>query len=460
MIQKGKKVLFLPVETTVRELDCRLVLGMLCARPDWQIIVGDHELLFEVMLKTRDAVAVLKNVTGGKRPWKYKKFKELNLRVIHLDEEGAIYEEGPERWKEELAKRIDVMELDEEDHVCTWGQFQAEYYRSLHPPCRGNIHVTGHPRFDLCRPRYLDPFRQEIETLRAEHGKFVLINTNLLANNAAGPDLNLRLNKVQPEDKEKRTYYIEQYCYETMRLAHFVRLVNHLSDALPTHKIVFRPHPSENIHIYTQLFRHVPRAVVTREGSLHAWLHACDALVHDGCTTAVEGYLSGTPVINYHPLEDPRYDIVLPNLVGRTCRSPREVAEAVLGIHGQGGPVETPADNIKRVSDLIYNFDPEVDSFGRFAEIVKKCQDEAGLARIEGSPASLLWHRLTDPLRRVASSVAWLDHRVNRTDRGSVKFPPLDRREILRKKKAFEGITGAKVEIVFHSSKLFSIFPS
>jgi surface carbohydrate biosynthesis protein len=460
VIQRGNKVLFFPVETTVRELDFRLVLGMLCARPGWQIVVGDHELLFKVLLKTRNAVAVLKNVTGGKRPWKYRRFKELNHRVIHLDEEGAIYEEGPERWREELSKRIDVRELQAEDHVCTWGRFQADYYRSLNPPCRSNIHVTGHPRFDLCRPKFKEAYQTEVDALRQKYGKFILINTNLLANNAAGPDLNLRLNKVRPEDKDKRTYYIEQFCYESRRQAHFVQLVNHLSDALPEHQIVFRPHPSENIHVYTQLFRHIPRTIVTRDGSLHAWLKSCQVLIHDGCTTAVEGFLSGTPVINYHPIQDPRFDIVLPNLVGRMARTPAEVAEAIRKIDAKEDVSGTPPENIEKVEELILNFDREIDSFRLFAEVLHRCQDEAVEARLAGAWSPLAWHRLTDPLRRLAMPVPWLNRLLNRTDRGSVKFPPLDRRLLLSKKGTFERLTGTRVKIVFHSSKLFSIFAS
>lgn len=459
MIQRGKKILIFPVETTVRELDFRLILGMLCARPDWQIIVGDHEQLFKLTLRLENAVAVLKNVTGGKRPWKYKRYKELNLRVINLDEEGAIYEEGPERWKVELAKRINVLELEANDHVCTWGQFQADYYRSLNPACAANIVATGHPRFDLCRPKFKAVYEEETQALRQKHGKFILINTNLLANNAAGPDVNIRLNHVKPDEVEKRSYHIEQFCYETHRQAHFVQLVNHLSNACPDHQIVFRPHPSENIHIYNTMFRHIPRVVVTREGSLHAWLQACQVLIHDGCTTAVEGYLSETPVINYHPITDARFDIVVPNLVGLSCKTPEEAVNAIHGLDaGRPFPGATP-ENLQQVTDLMLNFDPASDSFQLLTDVIHGCQDEAKETKVRGGAPMLAWHRLTDPLRQFAKSHNWLNKLLNRPDRGSVKFPPLDRRKLLQKVAIFEKITGTQVKITFHSSRIFSITP-
>ena len=40
---------------------------------------------------------------------------------------------------------------------------------------------------------------------------------------------------------------------------------------------------------------------VVAEGNVVPWLMACDVLVHNGCTTAVESYILGRPVIAYVP---------------------------------------------------------------------------------------------------------------------------------------------------------------
>jgi surface carbohydrate biosynthesis protein len=457
MIKRGKKILLFPVETSVRELDFRIVLAMYCARPDWQIIIGEHEELFKLSLRLKNTVGVIKNVTGGRRPWRYKAYKKLGLRIINLDEEGAIYEEGPERWKVELSKRIDVTELVAEDHVCTWGQFQADYYRSLGPVCAENIVATGHPRFNLCSPRFKPVFQKEADALRKEFGKFILINTNILANNSGGADINFRVNHVDPDDQEVRTYYIGQFCYENHRFTNFVELVNHLSNAHPDHQIVFRPHPSEDMRTYQTLFRHVPRVTVTRKGSLNAWLHCCQVVIHDGCTTAIEGHLSGTPVINYHPIQDDRYDIVLPNLVGLSCRCAEEVSDAIRKID-TGLPLPPPpAENIRRLTELIINFDESVDSFRRLSDIIGRCQDETKQTEIIGFSPLVAWHRLTDPIRMLARPYRKLNRLLSRKDRGIDKFPPLDRSQILEKFSIFEKITGLKVSLTFHTSKFLSI---
>jgi surface carbohydrate biosynthesis protein len=446
-----------PVETTVREIDFRLILAILTARPGWQILVGEHELLFKLSLRIQNLVAVIKNVTGGKRPWKYQRWKKLKHRIVNLDEEGSIYREGPERWKEKLDKRITVTELEADDYVCTWGQFQADHYRSLKPACAENITATGHPRFDLCRPAYHEVYDDEVRSLRQAHGKFILVNTNIIASNVGGRDISFRLNQVSPDQTEKRTFFVEQYCHEAHREACFIDMVNHLSNDCPDHNIIFRPHPSEDSRAYQAIFKYIPRVTVTREGSLHAWLKSCQVLIHDGCTTAVEAYLSGTAVINFHPLKDPRFEITLPNLVGLTCSTPQQVTHAVREIDQGRSRCETSPENLAKLTSMIRNFDAEWDSFAAIAKVIGSCQDDAQDARLIGSTPLLVWHRLTDPLRQLAKPWPWLHRLLNRSDRGNNKFPPLDRDEIRKKLALFEKITGKAVAITFHSSKLFSI---
>lgn len=457
MIQRGKKILFFPIETSVRELDSRLALAMMCARPGWQIILGEHEELFKLSLRVRNAVGLLKNVTGGKRPWKYKRYKELNLRVIFLDEEGGIYEGGPDYWRGELDKRINVSELEADDRVCTWGSFQADHYGSKAPACAANIVATGHPRFDLCKPRFREVYQKEAEALRREHGKFILLNTNIIANDSSGPDVFLKVNKVDPADVERRTFYIGQFCHEMKRLGNFVELINHLSNEFPDHKIVLRPHPSEDMRIYQTMFSHVPRVLVARQGSLNAWIQGCRVLIHDGCTTALEGDLSGTPVINFHPVHDERFDLILPNLVGLQCSTMEEVSAAIRDLEAGKPFPGAPPENIRRVSELFLNFEPNSDSFAAVAGVIGECQDQAVPAKVIGLMPLMLWHRLTDPIRQLVRPFHTLNRLLSRKYRGSEKFPPLDRERILRNQEIFERITGKKVKLHFHTSKFFSV---
>lgn len=457
MIQRGKKILLFPVETTVRELDFRLVLATLCARPDWQILLGDHDQLFRISLRLRNALFVGKNLIGGKYPWKYQRYRSQNIRSIQLPEEGGIFEGGKEDWKNALRGWWDVTEVEADDHVCTWGQFQKDFYLELGPKVANNIHVTGHPRFDLCRPRFKALYEDEAAAMKAKYGKFILINTNFLSNNGMGADINLRWFKIKPEETERRTFYIDQYCHDSHKQAHFVHLINELSNRCPDHHIIFRPHPSEDMRLFQSLFQYIPRVTVTREGSLQAWLHACEAMVHDGCTTAIEAHLTGANIINYQPLKDPRFDIVLPNLVGLPCTRPEQVADAIHAIaRGNPAPSATP-EALAQIAEMIANFEPGFDSFAALQQVISRCQDEVAPAQIIGAAPLHLKHRLTDPLSKFTRPSPRLRRLFHSKDRGFEKFPFFDPTKIRQRLDSISGITGKQVDVAFHGLKMLSI---
>ena len=54
------------------------------------------------------------------------------------------------------------------------------------------------------------------------------------------------------------------------------------------------------------------------------WLHRSDVVIHTGCTTAIEAFLMGKPVISYKPISDERFEIRLPDSISMSARSDAE----------------------------------------------------------------------------------------------------------------------------------------
>jgi surface carbohydrate biosynthesis protein len=456
-IFKKKKILLFPVETIVRELDYRLILAVLCSRPDWQIIFGHHVQLVRVARNIKNALIILKDTFGNL----YDIYKKNNIRVIHLDEEGAIYRGDKRNWENVLLDRLDVKKLRSTDFVCTWGGFQQTYYRSFDPACYDNIVVTGSPRFQLGRPSYSSMYSKEVKIIKEQYGRIILINTNFISNNCAGPDFNLKYHGVENKSQEIRNYYLEEYVYIAKIEASYIDLINRLSNRFLSHTIVLRPHPSENMHTYETFFKYIPRAVVTREGSLNSWLQASDVLIHNGCTTAVEGYQSGTPIVNYAPISDERFDIVLPNLLGSTCRTAVEVLTTLESIFAKGYVPKTNDQNMLPVEEMIANFNTKIDAFTNLQCIISKCQDEAQNTEILGKFDPVIIRKILE--YKLFPTFIWKsiknikDFIKPKSYKGSNKFPDFNEAEILAKIKIIEEITGKKVKVKFHSHSILSI---
>jgi hypothetical protein len=108
---------------------------------------------------------------------------------------------------------------------------------------------------------------------------------------------------------------------------HFQEMVAEVARAFPTHTVLLRPHPSENHEIWKQAGKGCPNVQVHFEGHVTPWLLASDAIIHNSCTTGLEGYLLNRPVFAFQPVTSKRFDKQLPNSVSQQATSSKELID-------------------------------------------------------------------------------------------------------------------------------------
>ena len=193
----------------------------------------------------------------------------------------------------------------------------------------------------MLRPEMRAFYTKEINALRKAYGNFILINTNFNHVNAFFPAQNLF--KPARKSDEKPSFgkaavgmsreYAEglrdhkQAVFET-----FKQLIPLLDREFSNHKIVVRPHPTENQAVYLDIARHCRRVTVTNEGNVVPWLMAAEAVIHNGCTTGVEAYMMRVPAVSYRAVVNEDYDLGfyrLPNLMSHQCFSSEELQKTL-----------------------------------------------------------------------------------------------------------------------------------
>ena len=93
----------------------------------------------------------------------------------------------------------------------------------------------------------------------------------------------------------------------------FRKLLPELGKWFPDTTFILRPHPSENHEVWRRVISGLDNIRIIHEGNVVPWLMACQCLLHNGCTTAVEATVLGTPAISYQPVTSELYDYHLPN---------------------------------------------------------------------------------------------------------------------------------------------------
>lgn len=384
----------------MRELDYKLVLATMLARPGNQIFLGNHTDVYELGKRLQNGLYLGKNVLNVSPTRMTECYDDLKLcgfRVIHLDEEGAFFQGDEERWKERLSARLNPNWMKPEDILCTWGEFQARHYREQIKEAGPAIKVTGHPRFNMAHPQFAELYREEIDDLQQRYGRFILVNTNFkYGNHLHGADYYFDLYSIAPDQEEERNYYLNFWAHTQRRLVAFIELVNAISNRFPDYQIVLRPHQAEGEECYRRWFSHIPRAHVTHDGRLQAWLHAAEALVHDGCTTGIEAWIGQKKVIIFHPEDDPRFNYEIPNQLGVYCRDPEEVLSAMAEPQSSGS-----GNNVDAVRDLLANLDePGEVAFERLRDLAWQVEDELEPTRLVGNVGSFVRRGSTEKLKR------------------------------------------------------------
>jgi surface carbohydrate biosynthesis protein len=264
----------------------------------------------------------------------------LGQEIVSWDEEALVHLPAEMYY----SRRLSPLSLKYVSHLFAWGEDNASLWKKYpQMPKRKPIHITGNPRGDLLRADISSFYNNDAEVLRSKYGNFILVNTNFNHVNAFYPGQNLfKSQELQGEKAKfgKAAKGMSREFAECLRdhkqalFDYFQELIPMLDAAFPGINIIVRPHPTENPGIYHRIAAFCQRVTVTNEGNVVPWLMAAKALVHNGCTTAVEAYSMGIPAISYRPSVNEDIDqgfYHLPNKLSHQCHD----EQALIGTLGR-----------------------------------------------------------------------------------------------------------------------------
>ena len=334
-----KLPLHIPVENQVRELDAKLLLAVLAALAGYRCYLG-YRTEMDIKISSLPRGIYLAKSFTPRSDKMFKILSKLGHIICAWDEEALVHYPADIYFN----RRVSATSLSYVSHLFAWGEENEQLFRAYPQlPKDLLIHQVGNPRLDLLRKDFIQLYNHEVDVIKNKFGDFILINTNFGNVNAHLPIHNLFLNRdangnyadmgkgavgMGYEFASGRANY-KQTIFDT-----FIELIEYLGQELPTTTIVIRPHPVENQETYLSLASKHSNIQVVREGNVIPWIHAAKLLIHSGCTTGIEAYLSNKTAIAYVPTEDDRYgyDAILPNRLSIQCQSKQQVLAAIKDI--------------------------------------------------------------------------------------------------------------------------------
>jgi surface carbohydrate biosynthesis protein len=336
-----KTTLIIPVESQVREIDAKVLLACVAAERGFPVVIGSRSFVHYAVSAIPRGVYMAKSMRSLSDRM-FAILRQLGHDIVAWDEEALVRFHQEDYYRRRLsAKAIGLV-----SHLFAWGEDDAESFRKF-PAYPGiPIHVTGNPRIDLMRPDLRGYFDAEVADIRRRFGEFILINTNFGYVNAFASRLNLmqesKISGGAPVGGKNTLGMTSEFArglavHKQALFQRFCQMIPALADALPTCTIVVRPHPAEDHSAWEEAAGGCANVHVVNERSVIPWLIAAKALVHNGCTTAVEAAVLGTPAVSYRPVVDDACDLALPNALSHEAFSLEELLSEVRAI-SEGRP--------------------------------------------------------------------------------------------------------------------------
>lgn len=324
--------LLIPIENQVRELDPKLLLATCAAKTGIQSYIG-YRTEMDIMITSLPRGIYLAKSFTQRSDKMFNILAKLGYCICAWDEEALVHYPPDIYYKRRLSQKA----LSHVSHLFTWGQDNEDLmtaYKDL--PSSISMHKVGNPRLDMLRKQFSYYYDDEVAQIKNEYGEFILINTNFGNVNAHLPIHNLFINKDDQGNYKDmgrgatgmgREYSEGRAKFKQKIFDHFQELIPFIANKFASTRIIIRPHPVENKHVYQQLASKFNNVQVAQKGNVIPWIRASTALIHSGCTTGIEAYLSNKPAIAYVPITDSRYgyDAIMPDALSHQCHDLKEI---------------------------------------------------------------------------------------------------------------------------------------
>lgn len=296
--------IYLHIEILVRELDSNLLLACLAAKRGHQVYISNLSDL-DTGLKLgliSPGIFHTKSLTpNNNKIKKHQILKDKGFLITSIDQEANLSDHGYDSFAK---TRYSEKSIDQASAVFCWGQEDSESIKKFYPKYSPKIFMTGSPRVDLCKPTF-QSYWSKPKGLSEK--PFLLVSSNMGLTDYTSWSHRIKFLRdagyVERDPgaiKREFTMRSDDYkrSYALIEALTFIAKNNHNK-----FDIIFRPHPTEDTNGWKFLLKGIPNIKVIREGAINKWVNNAFAVLHSGCTTALEATVSKKPVITFDPFK-------------------------------------------------------------------------------------------------------------------------------------------------------------
>lgn len=443
---RSKKLLIIPTEIKSRDLYGRLYLGQKAVKRGYTVLIGDSSTLHKQPLKFPRGLIFEDDVTFQCRHF-MKMATQLGFGIVTTDEE-SIAVTSDDRY---VMQRVHYPNL--EKALLHFTRSEGDKNAILaQKPANSDICPlipAGNARLDLLRESNID-----FTTAEAPHDwnpdDVIVVMSRFSRSNpfsVTREQMRIGLKKKFDFTDEQFADFCKYLDHTDSLFDHFHPMAAKIPEMFPDKIVVFRPHPSENHKFWQDIADRYENAHCIHKGTATQWAINARAIVHTGCTTAIESALLGANVLAYCPITSKDYDVSMANIVSTIYDNADNLYAALENLRAPD-QAQRRANAQKAREYLSQNVAGCLDQ--ESTDIVLDAIDALNWQAAPLSPTQIIedgkWHLrlLRDRLQRQFGKKKGGLKRETKEDYQKQKFPDTDMSEITRTLEKF-GVEDIKV---------------
>jgi surface carbohydrate biosynthesis protein len=349
---KSNPIAYLPIEYRSREFDGKLALAVALVRRGVTVVIGQQWAMYNNFANLPQGVVLFKSQNMIHHPAMALAAKAGHI-VLSLEEESMALTS-----KEAIVRNCPPSTYQYTHFLLTTGEVERQAH--IEAGCPPNkLVVTGNPRIDVLKPEYRSFHKEDIARLHADHGQFVLINTNFGIKNSkwesieAVRNIEIKAGSLNPSDPESVRGFDTMVAWEDLNSRGIFSIVSAIAEDFKEKIVVVRPHPSESLQRVVDQYAHVPNVRVIHQGSHVPWTLAADILIHTSCTTGMEAAIAGKTSVSLVTSENWISKAFLTNRVNPIYQTVDALVADVKGFLAGQNTIAMP--DLKAFESIIHN---------------------------------------------------------------------------------------------------------
>lgn len=420
--------IYIHVESSSRELDSKLLLGILAASKGHHVMISNLSNFIRSMKLglLEPGIFHTKSLTpADDKIFRHQKIIENNFQLTSLDEEGGLVDFNYEKF---AVTRYSNRTIEQSSAVFGWGSKDVDTLKKIYPKHSSKIHKTGSPRADLWKSFFYSYWGVP---KKLPQKPFILVSSNLgIFNNKKRISQLIEWFKkagYYQRDPELMKRHLNWMVDEGKMMLHYIDAIKILAKNNNLFEIVLRPHPVEGSELWKVLLEDTPNVHVINEGPITPWVNSSFAVLHNGCTTSIEASISGKPVITFIPFEQV-YNRGMANELGHLVKNENELLLKVNELFQESRSIDfknKEQDVNLKLNEKVFIDDSEL-AVEKIINVWESLESEK-LQKSNNIKKLKLFLYLINIRDKIKKKLLKLN---NKNIENNQKFPPLNKKEI------------------------------